>query len=91
MPVIEQRNRSLADQIFRAASSVPSNLAEGQRSQKGNRQKHYALAHGSANEVKAALHTARAWGWIDGSERALAIIDRLLALLWRLTHPRVRA
>jgi four helix bundle protein len=86
--IIGNHNRSLADQIFRAASSVPANLAEGQRSEKGNKHKHYAIAHGSANEVKAALYTARAWGWIDSSDRALAVMDRLLALLWRLTHPR---
>jgi four helix bundle protein len=86
--IIANHNRSLADQIFRAASSVPANLAEGQRSGKGNKQKHYAIAHGSANEVKAALYTARAWGWIDHSDCALAVMDRLLALLWRLTHPR---
>lgn len=86
VPVIERHNHSLADQLFRAASSVAMNLAEGQRSQKGNQQKHYAIAHGSANEVKAALHVASAWGWLDESDRALAVMDRLLALLWRLTH-----
>jgi four helix bundle protein len=91
VPAIERNNRSLADQIFRAAASVPMNLAEGQRSQKGNQQKHYAIAHGSANEVKAALRVACAWGWIDRSERALVVMDRLLALLWRLTHRKPRS
>ncbi len=62
------------------------NLAEGQRSTKGNRHKHYAIAHGSANEVKAALFVAKAWGWIEHGANALAILDRLLALLWKLTH-----
>jgi four helix bundle protein len=90
VPAIERHNRALADQLFRAASSVPMNLAEGQRSQKGNQQKHYAIAHGSANEVKAALHVARAWGWIDQSDSALVVMDRLLALLWRLTHRKPR-
>lgn len=88
VPLIERSDRELGDQIRRAASSVVLNLAEGQRSAKGNKQKHYAIAHGSANEVKAALAVAVAWGWIDEAYEVSAILDRLLALLWRLTHPR---
>ena len=88
VPVIERSDRDLADQMRRAASSVVLNLAEGQRSAKGNKHKHYAIAHGSANEVKAALELAQAWGWIEGAREARAILDRLLALLWRLTQPK---
>jgi len=86
--IVESSDRDLADQLRRAASSVVLNLAEGQRSAKGNKQKHYSIAHGSANEVKAALAVAGAWGWIQDAEAPLEILDRLLALLWRLTHPR---
>ena len=86
VPTIAKSDRDLADQIQRAATSVSLNLAEGQCSMKGNRQKHYSLAHGSANEVKSALFVARAWGWIDETDEALAVLDRLLALLWKLTH-----
>ena len=53
VPIIEKSDRELADQMRRAANSVALNLAEGQRSAKGNKHKHYAIAHGSANEVKA--------------------------------------
>lgn len=88
VPIIERSDRDLADQLRRAASSVVLNLAEGQRSAKGNKQKHYAIAHGSANEVKAALEVACAWGWIEEARAPRATLDRLLALLWRLTHPR---
>jgi four helix bundle protein len=88
VPLIERSDRDLADQMRRAASSVVLNLAEGQRSAKGNKHKHYAIAHGSANEVKAALQVAYAWGWITEANAPLAILDRLLAILWRLTHPR---
>jgi four helix bundle protein len=88
VPVVEKSDRDLGDQIRRAASSVVLNLAEGQRSMKGNKQKHYALAHGSANEVKAGLQIACAWGWVTEAKEPLAILDRLLAILWRLTHPR---
>ena len=88
VPVIERHDRELADQLKRAASSVALNLAEGQRLTKGNKPKHYSIAHGSANEVKAALQTAIAWGWIEDVAEPLEKLDRLLALLWRLTHPR---
>jgi four helix bundle protein len=86
VPLIERSDRGLADQLRRAASSVVLNLAEGQRSAKGNRHKHYAIAHGSANEVKAALELARAWGWIENAGSAPEILDHLLRLLWGLTH-----
>ena len=88
VPQIECSDRDLGDQIKRAASSVVLNLAEGQRLTKGNKHKHYVIAHGSANEVKAAVQTAIAWGWIEDASTTLAVLDRLLALLWRLTHAR---
>jgi four helix bundle protein len=88
MPVIERHDRDLADQLRRASTSVVLNLAEGAKSAKGNKQKHFAIAHGSAGEVRAALRAAVAWGWIDEKAAAPAILDRLHALLWRLTHPR---
>jgi len=86
VPLIAREDRALADQLRRAASSVSLNLAEGSRSKGGNKQKHFAIAHGSANEVKAALQVAQAWGWLSDAAAPLAILDRLLALLWRLTH-----
>ena len=96
VPVIQRHDRELATQIRNAASSVTLNLSEGQRSGGGNQRRHYELAHGSANEVKGALAVAEAWGWLGQAERARQILDRLLALLWRLTRggpsePRTRA
>ncbi len=85
---IELSDRDLADQLRRAASSVVLNLGEGARSMKGNKPKHYAIAHGSAGEVRAALDTAIGWGWIDQPREALAMLDHLLRLLWGLTHPK---
>jgi four helix bundle protein len=69
VPTIQSNDRDLADQIRRAATSVSLNLAEGQRSMKGNRQRHYAIAHGSANEVKAGLFAAKRMG-LDRWERS---------------------
>ena len=88
VPTIERHDRDLADQLRRAASSVVLNLGEGNESAKGNRQKHFAIAHGSAAEVRAALQTAVAWGWIEPDGAAPIVLDRLMALLYRLRHPR---
>ena len=44
--------------------------------------------HSSASEILTALDTADAWGWIVDARKARAILDRLLALLWRLVHGR---
>jgi four helix bundle protein len=68
------------------AISVLLNLAEGQKFNNGNRRKHYEIAQGSANEVKAALDAAEAWGWIECATAQRQLLDRVLALLWRLTH-----
>ncbi len=86
VPAIERHDRSLADQIRRAASSVSLNLSEGERSAKGNKPKHYAIAHGSAGEVRAALEAAIGWGWIERSAEVERLVDHLLRLLWGLTH-----
>ena len=87
--IVERSNRDLADQVLRAATSVGLNLAEGQRSAKGNRGKHYAIAHGSANEVQAGIKLAIALGLIDdaAAHAAMRVLDRQLALLWKLNHP----
>jgi four helix bundle protein len=88
VPVVARHDRELAAQIRNAASSVTLNLSEGQRSGGGNKRRHYEIAHGSANEVKGAIAVAEAWGWIDGAARSREILDRLLALLWKLTRGR---
>jgi four helix bundle protein len=90
VPIIAKRDRDLADQMRRAANSVVLNIAEGARHFDGNRRKHYAIAHGSAFEVKAAVDVAKRWQIIDDAPRTYATLDRLLGLLWGLTRPRVR-
>ncbi len=91
VPLIKKFDKDLADQLHRAATSVTLNLGEGARSTGGNQRQRYESAHGSANEVKAALHVAASWGWIDDAKEQFALLDRLLALLWRLTHGKRRA
>ena len=90
-PVLAQmktQDRALADQLRRAASSVVLNIAEGNQRVGQDRLQFFRIAAGSAAEVKAALEVARVWGHLDASPAADAELDRVLAMLWRLTHPR---
>ena len=92
IPIIKKYDRDLADQLQRAASSVVLNLSEGQRLMGGNQRRHYEIAHGSANEVRAALELVDAWGYAGNTAPALRTLSRLLALLWGLNHgKRMRA
>ncbi len=88
VPAIKLHDRDLADQIHRAATSVALNLAEGSRLTAGNKRRHFEIAHGSASEVRSALDLAEAWGWLGDTSAPRRTLDRLLALCWRLTHPR---
>ena len=90
-PVLAQLakgDRALTDQIRRATSSVALNIAEGNRRTGQDRLQFFRIAAGSAAEVRAALEVASAWGRIEASPRAEAELDRVLAMLWRLTHGR---
>ena len=85
---VGQRDPDLARQIRRAASSVALNVAEGNRRAGRDRRYAFRVAAGSADEVRAALRVAEAWGYLDGASIAapLALADRVCALLWRLTE-----
>ena len=90
LPVLRlrRRDRALSDQIRRAASSIPLNLAEGRRRSGGDRAHHWRIAAGSAEELRAALRVALAWGDIEEPELsgAFELFDRVLAMLWRLVR-----
>ncbi|MBI4913141.1 MAG: four helix bundle protein [Acidobacteria bacterium] len=82
-------DRDLADQLRPAGVSVLLNLAEGAGRAGRDRLHCYRIAPGSAREVGAALAVARAWGLVGAcSEVVDGVLDRVLAMLWRLTHPR---
>ena len=86
---IRQHDRDLAAQLRRAGSSVPGNIAEGARRVGQDRLYHYRIAAGSAGEIRSHLAVALAWGDVDEATvtPALALLDSILAILWRLTHP----
>jgi len=85
---IAAADADLARQLRRAVPSIAMNIAEGRRRQGRDRAYHYTVAAGSADEVASALLYANIAGYLDAGAagHALALIDRELAMLWRLTH-----
>jgi len=88
MPRIRQRDRSLAEHIVRAASSVALNIAEGDHSDPGNRRARFFTASGSASETLAALRLATAWGYLPvaETEAPAALLRHIIAILRKLTR-----
>jgi len=85
---IRRRDRSLADQLVRAANSIALNIAEAERSQGGNVRSRFHSAAGSARETRRALQVAVAWGHVtkEAAQSADRHLDRVGAMLWKLTH-----
>lgn len=85
---IRQRRKSLADEIIRASESVALNISEGRLRAGLDRPDFYRRAAGSASELTTALRIARARGLITAAELAAVDkdLDRVRAMLWRLTH-----
>ena len=90
-PVVErlrQRDRDQALQLKRAANSIIANIGAGARRQGRDRLHHYTIAAGSAGEVRVQIEAALAWGDLESNltSNALGLLDRVLAMLWRMTH-----
>ena len=81
-------NAALVDQLVRAATSVPQNISEGNRRSGKDRTYLFRVAAGSTAEVQSCLRSAVLLGYLDESsiEKPLEFADRILAMLWRLTH-----
>ncbi len=88
VPRIKARDRALADQLTRAASSVALNIGEGNYSDPGNRRARFFTAAGSANEARLALRVAVSWGYCSAADADAGqlLIKRILSMLWKLTH-----
>jgi len=83
---IRDHDKSLADQLKRAAQSVVLNIAEARGNDAGNARARFSTACGSAKEVRAALNVASDWGYIE-SQMAThldAKPDEVCAITWCL-------
>ena len=87
---IRKHDNTLAKQLVDAMSSTVQNLAEAEVHRGGNKRAKLDIAFGEANEVKASLDLAIAWGHLgDDNPQAIAArakLGRLLALCWGLTR-----
>jgi four helix bundle protein len=84
---IEKRDKDLASQLRRAASSVALNIAEGSGSFGGVRQARYRTALGSARETLSCLQVAERWRYIAPVRPALvSILNRVIGTLVRVAR-----
>ena len=81
--------KPIADQVIRAASSVPANIAEGAGRSGRDRLHHWRIAYGSAKEVDTHLRLLIEARAINAStaENAVCLFDDVRAITWRLLHP----
>ncbi len=88
LTILDRRDTDLARQLRRAAASVSLNLSEGNRRNGKDRIHLWRVAAGSADEVAAGLRVAEAFGYLQATAiaKSLALTDRLLAIIWSLTH-----
>jgi len=84
---IEKHDRDLGNQLRRASSSVPLNLAEASGSAGGTRSVRYRTALGSAREVGACIDVALAMGYVEAVDAALLKrLDEVRAVLAKVVR-----
>ncbi|MFO0681753.1 MAG: four helix bundle protein [Sandaracinus sp.] len=80
------RDRSLVDQMRRAAASVPLNLAESDGVTAGNRRQRRLTALGSARELGACFDVAEALSGVHVDADVRARVHHVVAVLVKLTR-----
>ena len=87
---VVDHDANLASQLRRAAMSAALNTAEAGRRCGRDQRGRARIAAGECAEAVAAVQIAAAWGWVDDAATApaVALADRLQAILYRLTNPR---
>ncbi|MEZ4404493.1 MAG: four helix bundle protein [Kofleriaceae bacterium] len=85
---INRSSPGLGDQLRRAATSVALNLAEGTRRIGADKRRVYRIAAAEAQELKAALAVAVAWGYLDdaATTSAMELAERVGATTYRLAR-----
>lgn len=85
---IKAHDPDLARQLRKALSSVSLNLSEGARREGKDRLHLFRVAAGSGAEARTCFRVAEAWGYVSRKDvsRPLELLDRVLAMTWKLTH-----
>ncbi len=89
-PGLAAKDRALEDEARRAAISVALNISEGRLRTGTDRLHAWRIAAGSCAELRTCLKIAVALRYLDAIElrQAFDLIDREMAMLWRLTRGR---
>ncbi len=74
--VIRKQDTNLADQLRRALTSVPLNLAEGAGQTGGHRKQRYLTAMGSLREVEACVQVAEAMGYLEPDAEMNGLLEK---------------
>ncbi len=84
------KDKSLEDEARRAAISVALNVSEGRLRMGKDRLHAWRIAAGSCAELRTCLKIAVSLRYLDRDQLATAfdLIDREMAMLWRLTRGR---
>ena len=84
---VRRHDADLARQIVRAASSIAANVAEASQRIGKDRLHLFRIAAGSAEETRAHLQVALAWGYVTSAEidAPMNLLTRQLRLLAGLT------
>jgi len=80
----------LADQLRRAAQSIPQNIAEGcGRTTRADKAKHYTIARGSAMESASHFDVMRVEELIEAElyAQGIELLERIVAMLTKLIDP----
>jgi four helix bundle protein len=87
---LRQQDRDLAQHARQACNSIGLNLDEARGRAGGDRTQQFRIALGSAHEVRTALRLAVAWGYLGPADVSapLALLDRIIAMTWRLLNRR---
>ena len=86
--VVARRDKDLANQMKRSATSVGLNTAEGLWARKGNRTARLETAMCSGRETLMALRIAGAAGYLENelATRQAKQLDRIVGTLHKLTY-----
>lgn len=93
MEEVRKRRAEMGDQIERALMSMVLNLGEASRRIGKDRTNRFRFASGSAQEALDAFELSVAWGWVreEQAKPVVILLDRVLAMTWRLEHPRKKS
>jgi len=87
LQTIPRAEREIRDQLKRAATSIPLNIAEGAgKPTPGDRARYHAIARGSAMECAALLDVCRVAGLVsaDDADAGKVLLARIVAMLTKM-------